>query len=165
MKNYQTLMIGSLVVISTCFNCVTLAEENDMRVLPSTLETFNLMDLKTTDSDTSGQEIKVSPITSTTQTHIKDNLFVIGKEIQKHWAKPHSARYGMAVVLEVSLMPTGHLVNITIAESSGNQEFDKSVIQAAQHASPFKVLTKIKSEMFERHFRKIKLKFNPADYW
>lgn len=88
---------------------------------------------------------------------------VISQRIENNWSRPPSARLGMQCVLEIQLVPTGQVVNVTIVESSGNSAFDRSAEQAVKRVDRFEEVQDMPSHVFERHFRQLRLVFKPED--
>ncbi len=81
--------------------------------------------------------------------------------IVTNWSRPPSARNGMQTKLIVELVPTGDVVNVTIASSSGNEAFDRSAEQAVRKVGKFDVPKD--PELFEKYFRRFPVLFNPED--
>jgi colicin import membrane protein len=81
--------------------------------------------------------------------------------IVTNWSRPPSARNGMQTKLIVELVPTGDVVNVTIASSSGNEAFDRSAEQAVRKVGKFDVPKD--SKLFEKYFRRFPVLFNPED--
>lgn len=79
----------------------------------------------------------------------------------KNWSRPPSARNGMKAMLLMELIPTGDVVSVTVTESSGNAAFDRSAEQAVRRVGRFEVPAD--NTIFERHFRKVYLLFQPED--
>ncbi len=88
---------------------------------------------------------------------------VMAERIENQWSRPPSARTGMRCVLEIQLVPTGQVVNVTVVESSGNAAFDRSAEQAVKRVDRFEEVQDMPSQVFERHFRQLRLVFNPED--
>lgn len=88
---------------------------------------------------------------------------VMAERIESQWSRPPSARTGMRCVLEIQLVPTGQVVNVTVVESSGNASFDRSAEQAVKRVDRFEEVQDMPSQVFERHFRQLRLVFNPED--
>lgn len=88
---------------------------------------------------------------------------VISQRIESNWSRPPSARLGMKCVLEIQLVPTGQVVNVTVVESSGNSAFDRSAEQAVKRIDRFEEVQDMPTQVFERHFRQLRLVFNPED--
>ena len=85
----------------------------------------------------------------------------IQREIIEKWSRPPSARNGMQALLKVFLVPTGEVVNVTVVESSQNEAFDRSAINAVQKAERFVVPTD--PRQFNRNFREFEVLFRPDD--
>lgn len=83
--------------------------------------------------------------------------------ITQSWQIPPSARNGMSALVHLRLVPTGEVVSATIAQSSGDDVFDRSVIQAVERADRFPELQDLESSVFERNFREFDLLFRPED--
>ncbi|MFP6806576.1 MAG: cell envelope integrity protein TolA [Pseudomonadales bacterium] len=83
------------------------------------------------------------------------------QEIIQNWSRPPSARNGMEALLRVFLVPTGEVVNVVVEESSGNDAFDRSALQAVLKAERFQVPPE--SRQFERNFREFTVLFRPED--
>ncbi len=87
----------------------------------------------------------------------------IYQQIRGQWIRPHSARNGMKVTLSVNLVPTGYVNSVAVINSSGDEGFDRSALQAIKKAEPFAQLQELSSREFERFFRNFKILFNPQD--
>ena len=87
----------------------------------------------------------------------------IDQRIENSWQQPPSARNGMVVKLSVSLLPTGRVASVDIAESSGDAAFDRSAVQAVHRAEPYSRLTELSPELFDEEFRHFLFIFNPKD--
>jgi TonB family protein len=88
---------------------------------------------------------------------------LISQTVQNNWSRPPSARNGMEVELIIQLVPTGEVVSVTIARSSGQMAFDRSAVNAVQKAARFDELQQMPSRIFERSFRQFRLLFKPED--
>jgi colicin import membrane protein len=69
----------------------------------------------------------------------------------------------MQAILVVNLIPTGEVVNVSVAESSGNAAFDTSAVNAVYKVERFDDLRGMKPAMFEASFRRFRLIFKPED--
>ena len=96
---------------------------------------------------------------ATAQRHIA----LISRTVQNHWSRPPSARNGMEVELVIQLIPSGEVVSVTVARSSGLLAFDRSAVNAVQKAARFPELQQLPSRVFERSFRRFRLLFKPED--
>lgn len=88
---------------------------------------------------------------------------LISQTVQNNWSRPPSARNGMEVELVIQLVPTGEVVSVTIARSSGQVAFDRSAVNAVQKAARFDELQQMPPRIFERSFRQFRLLFKPED--
>ena len=81
----------------------------------------------------------------------------------QNWNRPPSARNNMTAVVQLALSPYGDLLEVRLLEGSGNDAYDRSVIQAVQRAAPFPELKKLERRVFNEHFKRINFKFRPED--
>lgn len=81
--------------------------------------------------------------------------------IVTNWSRPPSARNGMQARLIVELVPTGDVVAVTVAQSSGNESFDRSAEQAVRKVGKFDVPKD--PALFEKYFRRFPVLFKPED--
>jgi colicin import membrane protein len=88
---------------------------------------------------------------------------LIQRTVVNYWSRPPSARNGMEALLEVQLVPTGEIVNVTVLRSSGNTAFDRSAVNAVEKAGSFPELKNLPSREFEQTFRRFRLLFRPED--
>ena len=82
-------------------------------------------------------------------------------QVRRKWRRPPSARNGMEAKLLVELIPTGEVVSVTVVESSGLVDFDRSAEQAVIRSGRFEVPDE--SRLFEEYFRKFFFLFRPED--
>ena len=82
-------------------------------------------------------------------------------QVRRKWRRPPSARNGMQAKLLVELIPTGEVVSVTVVESSGLADFDRSAEQAVIRSGRFEVPDE--SRLFEEYFRKFFFLFRPED--
>lgn len=88
----------------------------------------------------------------------------IQRAIIARWSRPPSARNGMRVDLIINLLPTGDIVGVQVAKSSGNRAFDRSAETAVNKAARFPEVQELRGNMvFERNFRQFRLTFRPED--
>ncbi|MGI0117800.1 energy transducer TonB [Zooshikella sp. RANM57] len=85
--------------------------------------------------------------------------FLISKRITENWNKPQSSSQSLQVKIQVKTKKDGSLVNAKVVESSGNEMFDRSALEALSRVFPLEELTKLKSEEYEKNFKKFKLFF------
>ena len=88
---------------------------------------------------------------------------MIRKQISQSWQRPLSTVKSMQASVKLTLAPTGEIINITLLKSSGNDEFDRSVLDAIRIAAPFRELYELDMRVFESHFRNLYLNFTPQD--
>lgn len=88
---------------------------------------------------------------------------IIRRIISQNWQIPPSARNGMSAMVRLQLVPTGEMVAVNIVQSSGNDVFDRSVLQAVERADRFPELQDLDNAVFERNFRTFTLVFRPED--
>ena len=88
---------------------------------------------------------------------------LIARTIEDNWSRPPSARNDMEAELILQLIPTGEVVSVTVARSSGQLAFDRSAVNAVQKAERFPELQQLPARVFEKNFRRLRLKFKPED--
>ncbi len=88
---------------------------------------------------------------------------LIIETIQSRWNRPPSARNNMETELIIQLVPTGEVVSVDIVKSSGNDAFDRSAQKAVWKAERFPELQNLPSRVFEKNFRRLRIKFRPED--
>jgi len=88
---------------------------------------------------------------------------VLASAVLENWSRPPSARAGMRVVLDIELSYDRTLDAVSVKESSGNPDFDKSAIFAIKKASPFQQLNGLSDELFAENFQNFTLVFEPED--
>ena len=90
-------------------------------------------------------------------------MSVVKAAIESNWSRPPSARNGMQVILAIQLVPTGDVVNVDVAQSSGNEAFDRSALVAVDKTEGFPELAELEPHVFEQYYRRFKLVFKPED--
>ena len=85
----------------------------------------------------------------------------IKQAVMYQWSRPPSARLGMTARFELELVPSGEILRVGLLDSSGNAAFDRSAQAAIAKASPFEVPSDM--DIFEEHFRRFTLLFDPQD--
>ncbi len=88
---------------------------------------------------------------------------LIQQIVQENWSRPPSARNGMRAILQIRMLPTGELVDVTITQSSGDPAFDRSAESAVYRAAPFSELRSLPINVFNANFRSLSLIFEPED--
>ena len=79
------------------------------------------------------------------------------------WTRPPSARNGMVAVISIQLVPTGEVVGVSVLQSSGNNAFDRSAMNAVERAARFPEVAQVDNALFEANFRRFQLIFKPED--
>ncbi len=87
----------------------------------------------------------------------------IQDKVASHWNRPPSARRGMVVQLRIQMGSKGRVVGVSIAESSGNEAFDRSAVLAVQKAGQFDRLAEVDARIYDEYFRNLLFKFDPQD--
>ena len=98
---------------------------------------------------------------ATADTQTMTYMDAINRAIVLQWSRPPSARNDMKARFRVELVPSGELLGVTLLETSGNAAFDRSAEIAIRKASPFEMPPD--NDVFEAHFRRFTLLFNPQD--
>ncbi|WP_164880815.1 cell envelope integrity protein TolA [Aestuariirhabdus litorea] len=88
---------------------------------------------------------------------------LIRQQVIPHWSRPPSARNGMVAVLQISLVPTGEVVDVNVVKGSGDKAFDESTLRAVRRAGRFPELQQLEPRVFEKYFRKLRIEFKPED--
>ncbi len=83
--------------------------------------------------------------------------------IESSWNKPAGAGKNILAHVELQLTPTGEIVASRIVQSSGDANFDRSVLQAVSKAGNFNFLKELDYAVFNTYFRKFTLEFKPDD--
>ena len=96
-------------------------------------------------------------------TEAQSYIAAIARRIEDNWNRPPSARTGMQCELLIQLVPNGQVVNVDLAKGSGNAAFDRSAVQAVKKVAQFPEIKDMPIEVFERHYRRLRLVFNPQD--
>ena len=86
--------------------------------------------------------------------------------IEGNWSRPPSARRDMQVQLRIRMVPTGQVMSVEVARSSGDAAFDQSAVSAVERVGRFDRLQELARKdplLFEREFRSFSLTFKPED--
>jgi colicin import membrane protein len=67
------------------------------------------------------------------------------------------------VKLLIKLVPTGQVISVQLIETSGNEAFDRSAVQAVYKVGHFDRLRELDIQNFEKTFRQFQLVFKPDD--
>ena len=87
----------------------------------------------------------------------------IAETIADYWSRPPSARREMSVTLLIQLIPTGEVIGVSVVESSGDEAFDRSAINAVNKAERFPEVADAPPRVFEQYLRQLRLVFRPED--
>ena len=128
--------------------------------------------LKTADTRAELENIKVEKdlllkeiINNEIKSSVEEISFfsnLIRDQVMMNWKQPSSAQKGMTVEILITLVPTGEIIQVNLNKSSGNQAFDNSALNAVQKVSKFENLD-MGRKLFDNHFRKFTLVFNPEN--
>lgn len=88
---------------------------------------------------------------------------VIHDLVQRNWSRPPSARNGMVVVLRITMVPTGDVLDVAVVQSSGDFAFDRAAESAVLKVRRFTELQGMPTRLFDRNFRSLLLTFRPQD--
>ena len=88
---------------------------------------------------------------------------VIRASVGMNWRRPPSARNGMVVGVRLSLLPTGEVEDAYVVNSSGDEAFDRSVVNAVLKAERFPELQAIDAIVFDRYLRHVTIDFKLGD--
>ncbi|MDR5898254.1 cell envelope integrity protein TolA [Halomonas vilamensis] len=87
---------------------------------------------------------------------------IVRRAVEQAWLIPGGASDTMSATIQVRLGPSGEVLATTVAASSGDSAFDRSAIQAVEHAAPFTELRELSAEQ-QRNLRQFDLRFTPGD--
>lgn len=94
---------------------------------------------------------------------ISQYVALIRDLISSFWNRSPDTRNGMLAIVKMRLTPTGEIISRDIVQSSGNANFDRSVLQAVDRVGSFPELKDMPTPIFERNFRELTLEFTPED--
>jgi len=109
------------------------------------------------------QEAAAAQAARTEYELVQSATAIIQMAVQQVWNRPPSARNGMRAILQISMLPTGELLDARITESSGDAAFDRSAENAVYSAAPFTELQSLPINVFNTNFRTLSLIFQPED--
>ena len=92
---------------------------------------------------------------------ISNVLDAMVSRITRSWRRPLGFKGGLEVYLQVGLESNGELVDVKIANSSGDVLFDRSALTAVQRAAPFGEVTQFDATIFEEKFKSLTVRFFP----
>jgi len=109
------------------------------------------------------QEAAAAQAARTEYELVQSATAIIQMAVQQVWNRPPSARNGMRAILQISMLPTGELLDARITESSGDPAFDRSAENAVYSAAPFTELQSLPINVFNTNLRTLSLIFQPED--
>ena len=109
------------------------------------------------------QEASAAQAARTEFELVQSATAIIQMAVQQVWNRPPSARNGMRAILQISMLPTGELLDARITESSGDTAFDRSAENAVYSAAPITELQSFPINVFNTNFRTLSLIFQPED--
>ena len=112
------------------------------------------MPQRTWPGKTAGAASATNPRRPEEEAHYQGLIFA---EVYRYWQVPAAAPEGMRTRVRVRLTPDGEVHGVEVIESSGDEAFDRSAIQAVRYASPLPV-PPADSGLAE-HFRVLDIQF------
>ena len=109
------------------------------------------------------QEAAAAEVASSEFEMVQSGTSIIQQAVQSVWSRPPSARNGMRAILQIRMLPTGEIVDVSVTESSGDPAFDRSAENAVYSAAPFRELQALPINVFNENFRSLSLIFQPED--
>ncbi len=109
------------------------------------------------------QEMQAAAEAEFEQQQVAQYSALIKSLSSQYWNRPPSARNNMVAEVRIGLSPFGDLLDITLVQGSGNDEFDRSVMQAVKNAAPFPEFKQLDRRIFDKFFRRITIRFRPED--
>tara|TARA_R110000822_G_scaffold15782_1_gene54174 strand:- start:906 stop:1958 length:1053 start_codon:yes stop_codon:yes gene_type:complete len=91
---------------------------------------------------------------------------VIRRYVSEQWRRPPTARNGMVVEVQLSMLPTGQITDVVVTRSSGDPGFDQSAVQAVRNVGripEMQTLSRDNPAAFDRMYRQRLLRFKPED--
>ena len=91
---------------------------------------------------------------------------VIRRYVSEQWRRPPTARNGMVVEVQLSMLPTGQITDVVVTRSSGDPGFDQSAVQAVRNVGripEMQTLSRDNPAAFDRLYRQRLLRFKPED--
>ncbi len=87
---------------------------------------------------------------------------IVRRAVEQAWVIPPGASNSMSATIQVRLGPSGELLATSVVTSSGDSAFDRSAMQAVEHAAPFGELRDLPADQ-QRNLRQFNLRFTPGD--
>ncbi|MFP3677266.1 TonB family protein [Pseudomonas sp. SIMBA_041] len=102
----------------------------------------------------------VSPMQQSADASRFDDLIRV--RVAEGWARPPSARQGMIVVLQISMLPDGTVASVSVAKSSGDGPFDASAVAALKNIGRLAEMQSLKPSEIAA-YRSFKMTFTPEN--
>ncbi len=90
---------------------------------------------------------------------INRHIAMISQKIERNWRQPLDAPSNLKCKVDISLLPSGKVISVKVAQSSGNASFDRSVETAVRKASPLPVPA---DSVIFKQFEVMRLRFEPG---
>ncbi|SDH96141.1 cell envelope integrity protein TolA [Pseudomonas panipatensis] len=87
---------------------------------------------------------------------------LIRSRVSEGWSRPPSARKGMSVTVQISMLPDGTITNATVVHSSGDKPFDNSAVSAVKNVGRITEMQGLSPKDFNP-YRSFKMTFTPED--
>jgi colicin import membrane protein len=87
---------------------------------------------------------------------------LIQSRVSEGWSRPPSARNGMSVVVQISMLPDGTIADVSVSRSSGDQPFDNSAVSAVKNVGRITEMQGLSPSDFAP-YRSFKMTFTPED--
>ncbi|WP_275629113.1 cell envelope integrity protein TolA [Pseudomonas sp. 273] len=87
---------------------------------------------------------------------------LIRSRVSEGWSRPPSARNGMSVTVQISMLPDGTITNATVVRSSGDKAFDNSAVNAVRNVGRITEMQGLSPKDFNP-YRSFKMTFTPED--
>ncbi len=114
-------------------------------------------------SDLAKQQAALQRALTEEQQLVANYTGKIRELIEGYWSRPAGARKDTLARVELQLTPTGEIVSSRIVQGSGDENFDRSVLQAVNKAGRFSFLKELDYAIFSKYFRNFSLEFKPGD--
>lgn len=85
----------------------------------------------------------------------------IDQKVRRNWRLPAGSDE-LEVHLRINMAPTGDVLAVNVAKSSGSPNFDNSARNALERSSPFREMRQLSASEFEQNFRQFTMIFRPG---
>ncbi|MDE1464945.1 energy transducer TonB [Spartinivicinus poritis] len=83
------------------------------------------------------------------------------ENILSNWSEPEGANRGLEVMIQTELDRNGRVLRMSVIESSGNMQFDKSAMNAIKRVGQFEEVKYVNDTTYSRNFKKLRFIFRP----